>query len=240
MQTKPHILVVDDHKSIRDPLAEYLEQNHYRVTVAENATEMGRVLKGASIDLIVLDILLPGEGGLEICRRIRATKDIPIILLTALGEETDIIVGLEMGADDYVTKPFNPRELLARIKNVLRRTNTLPKQFGEVKSGYFSFSGWVLNIDRRILKKELGEKEISLSTVEYKLLLTFLTHPRIVLTRDQLLDMVSNRASDVFDRSIDNQVSRLRKKIEADPKKPQILKTIWGGGYMLASEVVRT
>lgn len=238
-QETPHILVVDDHKDIREPLAAYLEKNEFRVTMAANGTEMDNIIKTASIDLIVLDILMPGEGGLEICRRIRATKDIPIILLTAMADETDKIVGLEIGADDYVTKPFNPRELLARIKGVLRRVNSLPKQFSEIESGSISFCGWLLNVDRQTLKQKKKKEEISLSTVEFKLLMTLLNHPKIVLSRDQLLDMVSNRASDVFDRSIDNQVSRLRKKIETDPKNPEIIKTVWGGGYMLSADVIK-
>ncbi|MCK9174617.1 MAG: response regulator [Desulforhopalus sp.] len=240
MNTNPHILVVDDHKSIREPLAEYLQKNNYRVSMAANGEELNKFLQSSEIDLIVLDILMPGEGGLDICRRIRETKDIPVILLTALVDDTDVIVGLEMGADDYVTKPFNPRELLARIKNVLRRTNSLPRQFSKIESGYISFADWTLNVDRRVLKKGINGDEISLSTVEFKLLMTFLKHPKVVLSRDQLLDMTSNRESDFFDRSIDNQVSRLRKKIENDPKRPEFIKTIWGGGYMLTVDTVQT
>ena len=239
-QSNEHILVVDDHKDIREPLAKYLKQNGFRVSMAANGSELNTVLKGAAIDLIVLDILMPGEGGLEICRRIRATKDIPVILLTAVAEETDKIIGLEMGADDYVTKPFNPRELLARIKGVLRRANSLPKQFSDIDCGYISFGEWILNVNQQSLKKPDSEENISLSSVEFKLLMTFLNHARMVLSRDQLLDMVSNRESDVFDRSIDNQVSRLRKKIEIDSKKPEIIKTVWGGGYMLTVDAVQT
>lgn len=239
-ETSNHILVVDDHKDIREPLAKYLDQNGFRVTIAANGSEMDHIIKTASIDLIILDIMMPGEGGLEICRRIRATRNIPIILLTAMADETDKIVGLEIGADDYVTKPFNPRELLARIKNVLRRFQSLPKQFSDIDNGYMSFGKWILNVDRQTLRNENRDQDISLSTVEFKLLLTFLNHPKIVLSRDQLLDLVSNRAGEVFDRSIDNQVSRLRKKIENDPKKPEIIKTVWGGGYMLTVDVVKT
>ena len=239
-QGSEHILVVDDHKDIREPLAKYLKQNGFRVSMAANGSELNTILKGAAIDLIVLDILMPGEGGLEICRRLRETKDIPVILLTAVAEETDKIVGLEMGADDYVTKPFNPRELLARIKGVLRRANSLPKQFSDIDSGHIAFGEWILNVDRQSIRKQQTEDDISLSTVEFKLLMTFLNHAKIVLSRDQLLDMVGNRQSDVFDRSIDNQVSRLRKKIESDPKKPAIIKTVWGGGYMLTVDVIQT
>ncbi len=239
-QGNEHILVVDDHEDIREPLAKYLRQNGFRVSKAANGNELNTVLRGASIDLVVLDILMPGEGGLEICRRIRETKDIPVILLTAVAEETDKIIGLEMGADDYVTKPFNPRELLARIKGVLRRTNSLPKQYSTIDSGHVSFGAWILDVNRQSIRKRRTSEDISLSTVEFKLLMAFLTHARFVLSRDQLLDLVSNRESDVFDRSIDNQVSRLRKKIETDPKKPEIIKTVWGGGYMLTVDVIKT
>lgn len=238
-ETQPHILVVDDHKDIREPLAEYLSKNGFRVSMAANGGELNAIIKGAGIDLIVLDILMPGEGGLEICRRIRETKDIPIILLTAIAEETDKIVGLEMGADDYVTKPFNPRELLARIKGILRRVNSIPKQFSSMDSGIILFGDWQLNVAQQNICKKGDQHEIPLSTVEFKLLLTFLSHPRIVLSREQLLDMVSNRSCDVYDRSIDNQVSRLRKKIDPDTKNSKIIKTVWGGGYMLTTEVIK-
>ena len=237
----PHIVVVDDHSDIRDPLADYLSQHGFRVSKAANGSELMTLLKASTIDLIVLDILMPGESGLTLCRRIRETRDIPVILLTAVSEDTDKIVGLEMGADDYVTKPFNPRELLARINSVLHRVNSLPKQFAEIDSGTYVFAGWLLNIDQQILKKkDQPESEvISLSTAEYKLLVTFLTYPKIVLSRDQLLDMVSNRESTAFDRTIDNQVSRLRKKIEVDPQKPEVILTVWGGGYKLAVDVAK-
>ncbi|WP_028467298.1 response regulator [Nisaea denitrificans] len=235
----PHILVVDDHRNIREPLAKYLGENGFRVSMAANGAEMDTVVKAASIDLIVLDILMPGEGGLEICRRIRETRDIPVILLTAVANETDRIVGLEIGADDYLTKPFNPRELLARIKGVLRRVHSLPKQYSGIEAGQIGFGAWVLDLGRQALRKESDGQETALSTVEFRLLMTFLDHPKMVLSRDQLLDMVSSRAANVFDRSIDNQVSRLRKKIEVDPKNPEIVKTVWGGGYMFALDVAR-
>lgn len=235
----PHIVVVDDHRSIREPLARYLGENGFRVSMAANGAEMDTVVKAASIDLIVLDILMPGEGGLEICRRIRETRDIPVILLTSVADETSRIVGLEIGADDYLTKPFNPRELLARIKGVLRRVNSLPKQYSGIEAGQIGFGAWVLDVDRQALRKVSGDQETALSTVEFRLLMTFLSHPKMVLSRDQLLDMVSSRAANVFDRSIDNQVSRLRKKIEVDPRNPDIVKTVWGGGYMFTLDVAR-
>ncbi|MEX0304510.1 MAG: response regulator [Leisingera sp.] len=237
---EPHILVVDDHKNIREPLADYLKRNGFRATTAGNGSPAYAALKTAQIDLVVLDILMPGESGLDICRRIRETRDIPVILLTAVTDETDRIVGLELGADDYVTKPFSPRELLARIRGVLRRVNSLPKQYSGLSDGYMQFGSWQLNMSQRQLTRisEDGDM-VELSSVEFKLLATFLQHPRIVMSRDQLLDQVRGRTGTVFDRSIDNQVSRLRKKIEADPKKPEFIKTVWGGGYTFASDVVK-
>lgn len=238
---QPHIAVVDDHVDIREPLAEYLRNNGYRVSVAEDGKALSTILKTSNISLVILDILMPGESGLDVCRRVRETLDIPVILLTALVEDTDKIIGLEIGADDYITKPFNPRELLARVKVVLRRSNKVPKQLSSLGSGYILFANWRLDVDRQQLIDNEDEEAITeLSTAEFKLLSTFLSHPKVVLSRDQLLDLVSNRASDVFDRSIDNQVSRLRKKIELNPKDPKIIKTVWGGGYMLTTDVVHT
>jgi len=236
----PHILVVDDHKSIRDPIAAYLQKNGMRASVAANATQTYKALDALSIDLVVLDILMPGESGLEVCRRIRETRDTPVILLTAVSDDTDRIIGLEMGADDYLTKPFNPRELLARIRSVLRRSESLPKRFSELSGSFVQFSDWQLDVSQQVvMKKEALNESVPLSTTEFRLLLTFLEHPNIVLSRDQLMDRVSGRDWSAFDRSIDNQVSRLRRKLEVDPKQPQIIKTVWGGGYMLACDVVR-
>ncbi len=191
-------------------------------------------------DLIVLDVMLPGKDGLEVLRALRASSTVPVVMLTARGDDVDRIVGLELGADDYVTKPFNPRELLARIKGVLRRVHSLPKPYTEETSNILSFANWKLDIERQMLIEATGKNEYSLSTVEFRLLKTFLNYPGIVLSRDQLLDMVSNRTGEVFDRSIDNQVSRLRKKIEINPKTPEIIKTVWGGGYMLATKVAKS
>lgn len=236
-----HIVVVDDHKDIREPLAEYLSNHGYRVSIAEDGKQLSNVLKTSNVSLIILDILMPGESGLDVCRRVRETLDIPVILLTALVEDTDKIIGLEIGADDYITKPFNPRELLARVKVVLRRTNKLPRQFSVLESGLILFAHWKLDVDRQILMNDHDDQvDIQLSTAEFRLLSTFLGHPKMVLSREQLLDLVSNRASDVFDRSIDNQVSRLRKKIEINPKEPEIIKTVWGGGYMLTMDTIHT
>lgn len=236
---KPHILIVDDHKDIRDPLSEYFERNGFRTSTAADGVQMDAVLKRSEIDLIVLDVLMPGENGMEICKRIRQTMDIPVILLTAVIEETEKIVGLELGADDYVTKPFNPRELLARTKSVLRRTQSLPKQYSDMSPGHIRFADWQLNVGEQTLRNQSNGTEFTLKTVEFRLLMAFLTNPRMVLSREQLLDRVRNKSAEVFDRSIDNQVSRLRKKIDPDTKNPKIIKTVWGGGYMLIVDVVK-
>jgi len=231
-----HILVVDDHRDIRDPLAAYLKRHEFRVTVAADAAAARLVLAGSAIDLVLLDVMMPGEDGLSLCRHIREAFDTPIILLTALAEGTDRIVGLEIGADDYVTKPFEPRELLARIKNLLRRTRALPRTRDEGDGRKLAFDRWTLDTDRRELVDDAGT-QVALSTAEFRLLSALTRHPRVVLSRDQLLDLTSGRTADAFDRSIDNQVSRLRRKLERDPANPGLLKTVWGGGYVLAAEV---
>ncbi len=236
MEATPHVLVVDDHREIREPLAKYLAKNGLRVSLAAGGQEMRKVLKAGAIDLVVLDIMMPGEDGLALCRHLRETTEIPVILLTAMAEETDRIVGLEIGADDYVTKPFNPRELLARIKAVLRRAQSLPVPRDTEEAGRLRFDRWTLDVSRREIAAEDGVA-VPLSTAEFRLLLTFLRRPNMVLSRDQLLDLTSGRAAQVFDRAIDNQVSRLRKKIERDPKNPVLIKTVWGGGYLFAAEV---
>ncbi|APF37566.1 response regulator [Chelatococcus daeguensis] len=237
MEPTPHIAVVDDHRDIRDLVGKYLAQHGYRISVAENATALRRLLERGAPDLVVLDIMMPGEDGLSVCRHLRSTTDLPIILLTAMAEETDRIIGLEIGADDYLTKPFNPRELLARIKAVLRRVNSLPPQRRDrLQARTLRFDRWVLNVGRREIVGEDGVA-VALSTAEFRLLKAFLDHVGMVLSRDQLLDLTVGRAAESFDRSIDNQVSRLRKKIEADPKNPMLIKTHWGGGYSFAAEV---
>ena len=233
-QTVPHILVVDDDREIRDLLNRFLVKHGLRVSTARDGVEMGRILDGAAIDLVVLDLMLPGEDGLSLCRKLRSTTNLPVIMLTAMGEDTDRIVGLEMGADDYLPKPFNPRELLARVKAVLRRVQSLPA--ASPKGDMAKFDGWVLDLGSRRLTSPQGE-EVELSTGEYDLLLAFATHPRRVLSRDQLLDLARGRTAAPFDRSVDIQVMRLRRKIEADPKEPRLIKTVRGGGYMFAAEV---
>jgi two-component system, OmpR family, response regulator len=236
MDATTHILVVDDHRDIRELLARYLARHGFRVTAAENAAAARRQLQASAIDLVVLDIMMPGEDGLSLCRHLRATGGVPVILLTAVTEETDRVVGLEIGADDYVTKPFNPRELLARIRAVLRRVHSLPPQRGRPSATRLRFDGWVLDTGRRELEGPDGVA-VPLSTGEFLLLSAFIEHPRIVLTRDQLLDLTRSRDAVPFDRAIDNQVSRLRRKVEADPKRPLLIKTHWGGGYSFEAEV---
>jgi two-component system OmpR family response regulator len=236
MTETPHLLVVDDHREIRDLLAKYLARHDYRVSVADSAAAARRVLESSRIDLVVLDIMMPREDGLSLCRQLRAKSGVPIIMLTAMAEETDRVVGLEMGADDYLTKPFNPRELLARIKAVLRRTNSLPPQPEQPAARRLRFDRWTFDVARRELMGEDGVG-VPLSTGEFLLLSVFLRHPGIVLSRDQLLDLTRGRDAVPFDRSIDNQVSRLRKKIERDPRRPELIKTHWGGGYSFTAEV---
>jgi len=235
---EPHILLVDDERSIRDPLAQYLVRNGLRVSKAKDSEEARQVLAAYRVDLILLDVMMPGEDGLALCGHVRATSGIPVILVTARAEETDRIVGLEIGADDYVTKPFSPRELLARIKSVLRRSGERPSRPRAGEADAFAFGPWVLRTGERELIDAEGVA-VPLSTGEYNLLLALVTHARRVLTRDQLLDLAQGRELAAFERSVDNMVSRLRRKIEPDPKRPTLLKTVRGGGYMLAAEVRR-
>ncbi|MBA5779104.1 response regulator [Stappia sp. F7233] len=235
-EPSPHILVVDDHRDIRETLARYLVKNGLRATTAESAAQARKLLKASSIDLVVLDIMMPGEDGLSLCRHLVEASSTPVILLTAMAEDTDRVVGLEIGADDYVTKPFNPRELLARIRAVLRRTANPSRERDPVESDKLLFDRWALDVARRHLVSDDGVVT-ALSTGEYQLLIAFLKRPRMVLSRDQLLDLTSGRSPNIFDRSIDNQVSRLRRKIEADPKNPELIKTVWGGGYTFTADV---
>jgi len=236
MEQTPHILVVDDHRDIRDAVSKYLVRNGMRVTAADGGPEMRAAIKNGAVDLVVLDLMMPGEDGLTLCRQLRETSDIPVIMLTAMAEDTDRVVGLEIGADDYVTKPFNPRELLARIRAVLRRVKAGTRPRDRINPGRTRFDRWVFDASRQEISAEDGIA-IPLSTAEFRLLQTFLQRPHVVLSRDQLLDLTAGRAAQVFDRSIDNQVSRLRRKIEVDPKNPTIIKTVWGGGYVLAVDV---
>jgi two-component system, OmpR family, response regulator len=228
-----HILVIDDDRDIRRPLAECLRRHGFRTSVAADGREMDRTLATAQVDLIVLDVMMPGEDGLSICRRLRETRDIPVILLTALAETTDRIVGLEIGADDYVTKPFDPRELVARVKSVLRRSRMLPRRRRHA-SGRVTFDRWRFDLARKELV-DADDVVVRLSSGEHTLLVALVEHAGVTLSRDELLDLTRGREAQPFDRSIDNQVSRLRRKLEADPKNPRIILTKWGGGYVFAA-----
>ncbi len=236
MSREPHILIVDDHREIRDAVSRYLQRNGFRASVARDAVEMDEKLRAGRYDLIVLDVMMPGEDGISVCRRLGAEGSMPILLLTALGEETDRIVGLEVGADDYLPKPFNPRELLARIKAILRRTERQPQTPGAPTGDRLRFAGWTLDTDTRRLVAADGREE-TLTSADFRLLTALLARPRFVLSRDQLLEITQGRAAHVFDRTIDNQISRLRRKIERDPAAPEIIVTIRGGGYSLATDV---
>lgn len=238
MSAMDHILIVDDDRDIRDLLSEYLQKQGYRVSVAADGRAMRTVMSRSAPDLIVLDLMLPGEDGLVLCREIRAQSDLPIIMLTARGEEVDRIVGLEMGADDYLAKPFSPRELLARIKGILRRSRALPSNLKPDQAKVFHFAGWTLEVATRNLVSPQGVT-ISLSGTDYKLLRIFLDHPNRVLNREQLIDLTQSRDAGPFDRSIDLQVSRLRRRLDDNPKDPAIIKTARGEGYVLAAEVTQ-
>ncbi len=239
MTGEPHILIVDDHREIRDLVSRALGKEGFRVSTAADGKAMRQVLADARIDLILLDLMLPGEDGLTLCRDLRAKSAVPIIMLTAKGDEVDRVIGLEMGADDYLSKPFGTRELTARIKAVLRRAQGAPTARAAQPAGHvFRFDRWALNADSRELLRDDGVV-VPLSTGEYDLLLALIERPQRVLSRDQLLDLARGRAGGAFDRSIDTQVSRLRKKIEHDPGDPKIIKTVWGGGYVFAAAVAR-
>jgi two-component system, OmpR family, response regulator len=239
MDSSPHILVVDDDREIRDLLAKFLTRHSCRVTTAADGKEMRGALADRRIDLVVLDLMLPGEDGLSLCRRLRAASDLPVIMLTAMREDIDRILGLELGADDYLPKPFNPRELLARIRAVLRRAGAVTSRGapGE-QTPALRFAGWRLEPrDRRLVGPDGREAE--LTGGEFDLLIAFAERPGRVLSRDQLLDLTRGREVAPFDRSIDSQVSRLRRKIEPDPSRPALIKTVRSGGYVFTPVVER-
>jgi len=238
MDSMPHILVVDDDSEIRDLLARFLERNRFRVTTARDGREARRAWPLGHYQLVVLDLMLPGEGGLEVARWLRQQGDVPIVMLTAMGEETDRIIGLELGADDYVPKPFNPRELLARIRAVLRRTSERAEKKVEPAAKSVRFSGWTLEPARRRLLNPDGA-EVALTGGEYDLLVALVERANRVLTRDMLLDLLRGRQAGPFDRAIDVAISRLRRKLEDDGRHAQLIKTVRGGGYVLAAEIER-
>ena len=234
--TQHSVLLVDDESALREPLAEYLSRQGFAVNQACSAAEARSLLRDQRPDLVLLDIMMPGEDGLSLCRYLTESRQVPTIFLTARGEATDRIVGLEIGADDYVVKPFEPRELVARMRSVLRRAARGAPE--PVESEVYTFEGWTLDP----LKRRLTDAEgavVAISSAEFRLLVAFLEHPRQVLDRDRLLDMVQGREAHLFDRAVDNQVSRLRRKIEADNRNPQLIQTVWGGGYMLTADVRR-
>jgi two-component system OmpR family response regulator len=237
MQPAAHILIVDDHREMRELVSRALVKDGFRVSAAADGRAMRKVLADSRVDLILLDLMLPGEDGLSLCKGLRAESDIPIIMLTAKGDEIDRVVGLELGADDYMPKPFGSRELIARIKAVLRRGRRDPGDANRAtRPKRFHFDCWTLDTGARELIRDDGVT-LPLSTGEYDLLFALVERPQRVLSRDQLLDLARGRSAAAFDRSIDTQVSRLRKKIESDPSDPKIIKTVWGGGYILTPAV---
>ncbi len=233
MERFARILVVDDQPDIREALGAHLERSGFSVALAENASAARSLIESDTIDLVVLDIMMPGEDGLSLCRHLRETQNLPVILLTALTDDTDRIVGLELGADDYVTKPFNPRELVARIKAVLRRTQNPAEITQNMRTR--KFGTWVLNMHRGELTDQDGTI-VPLSAGEIQLLTVFLENHNCVLTRDELIDLTKGRDALPFERSVDNMISRLRRKIEPNPKEPIYIRTVWGGGYRFVTQ----
>jgi two-component system OmpR family response regulator len=239
MQNGAQSLIVDDHREIRELVSRALVKEGFRVSQAQDGRAMRTVMADSKIDLVLLDLMMPGEDGLSLCRGLRAESNIPVIMLTAKGDEVDRVIGLEMGADDYIAKPFGSRELVARIRAVLRRTQDAPHAPAQAeKPKRFRFDQWVLDVGARELLRSDGVT-LPLSTGEYDLLIALVERPQRVLNRDQLLDLARGRAATTFDRSIDTQISRLRKKLEADPSDPKIIKTVWGGGYTFTPAVTR-
>ncbi|MCH4022935.1 MAG: response regulator [Acetobacter sp.] len=237
MEITPHILIIDDDREIRDLLARFLERNQIRVTTARDGREARRVWSAGHYHLVVLDLMLPGETGLDIARWLRTQGNVPIIMLTAMSDETDRIIGLELGADDYVSKPFNPRELLARVRAVLRRIGDGHENTpGGTRN--MRFAGWLLEVSRRRLLNPDGV-EVSLTGGEFDLLQALLERANRVLTRDMLLDLLRGRQAGPFDRAIDVAISRLRRKLEDDGRNSQLIKTVRGGGYVFAADVER-
>jgi two-component system OmpR family response regulator len=236
MNAQDHILIVDDDREIRTLLADYLHKQGYRVSAVADGRALWSTLDSARVDLIILDVMLPGDDGFVLCRNLQARGNWPVIMLTAKGEDTDRIVGLELGADDYLPKPFNPRELLARIKSVLRRHRAVPDNLQAQPAGALRFAGWTLDLTARNLVSP-QQVVVPLSGAEFRLLRVFVTYPNRVLSRDQLMDLTVGREADPFDRSVDVQVSRLRQRLGDDAREPIIIKTVRGEGYVLAASV---
>ncbi|SMC29749.1 two-component system, OmpR family, response regulator [Andreprevotia lacus DSM 23236] len=231
------LLIVDDDPDIRDLLAAYLGDYGYEVDKAGNGDEMHALMHEHHYQLLVLDLMLPGEDGLSLCRNLRQQSDLPVIMLTARGDPLDRVIGLEMGADDYLPKPFEPRELVARIQTVLRRSRNGAKQKQDVAPIAYRFAGWHLSVLRRQLTTP-SNMVVPLSNAEFRLLMVFLDAPHRVLSRDLLLDLARGRSIEAFDRSIDLLVSRVRQKLSDDPREPKLIKTIRGEGYVFDAEVV--
>lgn len=227
-----HILIVDDDREIRTLLRDFLEKNGYRATAVPDGKSMRRVLEQSHIDLIVLDLMLPGEDGLTLCRELRAKSQIPVLMLTALAEEVDRVVGLEVGADDYLAKPFSPRELVGRIKAILRRTAYMPREPAPESVNGYRFGEWRLDMTTRTLTHADGTA-VNLSGAEFRLLSILLAHPKRVLSRMQLMELLRGRDIDPFDRSIDVRISRLRQMLRDDARAPTIIKTVYGEGYVI-------
>lgn len=237
MTKQQSILVVDDHAEIRDALQSYLDANGYLTTAVGSAKAMDKVLAEKKFDLVILDVRLPDEDGLSICKRLRAERGIPVLMLSALGDEADIIIGLELGADDYMVKPFNPREVLARIRAILRRAETPDPSYGGKLAGRkIKFGHLYLDVDKRQIISDEDEA-IDLTTAEFQLIQAFVERPRVVLSRERLMDLTTGRSVNAFDRAIDNQIMRLRKKLDSHSEKPPLILTVRGGGYLLASDV---
>jgi two-component system OmpR family response regulator len=234
----PHILIVDDDRETRELLARFLERHRFRVTAVRDAREARRVWPLGHFHMIILDLMLPGESGLDFARWLRGFSEVPIVMLSAMGEETDRIIGLELGADDYVPKPFNPRELLARMRAVLRRVGEPTRRHVESGPRVLRFSGWTLDLARRRLLNP-DAVEVPLTGGEYDLLVALVERANRVLTRDMLLDLLRGRQAGPFDRAIDVAVSRLRRKLDDNGRQAQLIKTVRGGGYVLAAEVER-
>jgi two-component system, OmpR family, response regulator len=236
VRSMPNILVVEDDRETRTLIAKYLRTNACNVATAADGREMARAMTDHRVDLLILDVMLPGEDGLSLCRKVRAESQVPIIMLTARGEDVDRIVGLEMGADDYMPKPFNPRELLARINAVLRRQQAARNASAIEGAAALSFQGWHIDLRLRELRNPEGAR-VAVTSAEFDLLRTFCERAGRVLSRDSLLDLTQGRNAGSFERSIDVLVSRIRRKIEPDPQEATLIKTVRSGGYVFTPRV---